>query len=204
MNARDRIKALQNQYRSASADWFRLQDDGESAEVRFLVSDDDDLLNLIMPIHEVQMGPKKVKIRCTETADCPLCNQGNKPRLMVFLYLVDYRDGKIKVWERPNGFIGQVLTLIDEYGPLNNRRYKIVRNGKKGDTKTSYVMMAKDKDDAGVADLPERPDPYASLVKKFDVEGMKAFLAGGGGEGMDAPPVQGEEAPKRNGAKIRF
>jgi len=133
--------------------FFKLEDDGDSCLVRFLHADEDDFEIYI--VHKVKIQGKDRWVECTEDETCPLCQSGNKPQLRMFLYMIDRRDGEVKLWERGQTFIPLILDNIAEYGKLNERDFKIVRHGKKGDTQTTYTLFPKDKKVED--DLPERP-----------------------------------------------
>jgi hypothetical protein len=63
-----------------------------------------------------------------------------------------------------------MINLIKEYGNLDERDYKIVRNGAKGDTATTYTLFNRDKE---AQELPERPEVSGEnnfvLNKSLDV-----------------------------------
>ena len=145
--------AMEKYKASGNNDFFFLKEDKEAAVVRFLHTNEDDLDWYV--VHAIEIGGKKRYVQCTEEGDCPLCASGNRPIIKIFIQLVDSRDGKTKTWERGQNFVPKVLGLINRYGDLNNRPYEVERNGKKGDTATTYETYPLEKDGKEV-NLPER------------------------------------------------
>jgi hypothetical protein len=145
-----------------------LKNDGDSCLVRFLHKGEDDLN--VYVVHKVKINDKDRWVECTGDETCPLCMAGSRPQLKMFLLLVDRTDGQIKLWERGQKFIPTMINLIKEYGNLDERDYKIVRNGAKGDTATTYTLFNRDKE---AQELPERPEVSGEnnfvLHKSLDV-----------------------------------
>jgi hypothetical protein len=136
--------------------------------VRFLHKDYEDL-NIYLA-HKVTINGKERWVDCTGDETCPLCLAGSRPQLKMFLLLIDRTDGQIKLWERGQKFFPTMMNLIREYGHLDERDYKIVRNGAKGDTNTTYSLFSRDKEPQ---ELPERPQIAGEnsfvLVKSIEV-----------------------------------
>ena len=145
--------AMEKYKSSGNNNFFFLKEDKEATVVRFLHTNEDDLDWFV--VHAVEIGGNKRYVQCTEEGDCPLCASGNKPIIKIFIQLVDSKDNKTKTWERGQNFVPKVLGLINRYGDLNNRPYEIERNGKKGDTSTTYETYPLEKDGKEV-NLPER------------------------------------------------
>jgi len=178
IKGKDSIKQYIKKYSGGGVDFFSLKDDGDTATVRLLHGLDDDLE--IALVHEVEIAGKKKYVECLED-DCPLCQQG-KPALKLYIFVYDYEDEKIKVWERGISIVDHLLGFIERYGRLDNRDYEIQRHGKKGSTKTSYQFFPGDKEELaakfGEEDLPKRPDLYGRFVLQYSKEEMVSLIAG--------------------------
>lgn len=186
----DAIKnAIQNYATGTSVGFFGLQDDGDRADVQFLHSDADDL-NVLL-VHQVEVDGKKRYVECLKMYEkpCAMCEQGHKTSLRIFLYLLSWRpdergnvpkEPKIELWDRGRDVINRVLNLIDKKKDLRKHVYEILRNGKRGDTGTSYDIDPYDENDKliPIDKLPERPNIYDFVLKK-DYEEMVAMLKGG-------------------------
>lgn len=152
---KDLIKKYENT--SGKTKWLSLQNDGDSATVRFLHKGAEDLD--VYEVHEVEVDGYTQKIKCLGE-NCVFCEQGLRPKLTVILQMMDLEDGnEVKVWQRGVNDLKKILGEIEENGNLNERDYKIKRMGKKGSNTTTYSFYAKDK--------VER-----KLAEKINVEGF--------------------------------
>ena len=135
------IQDVFKEYSGGGGSWFSLKNDGDSAIVRFLYRDDQDLEYTV--IHEVEIDGSTRKVECLEFKgqDCPLCQAKVKNRARMFLQLVDYSDGaQVKVWERGKTFLPEIMSFIESASPIYTIRAKVTRYGKKGDPSTQYKI----------------------------------------------------------------
>lgn len=135
------IKDVMDKYASSNADFFILKEDMDTAQVRINHKDDKDLDVFI--VHKVLLSGKDRYIEClgSEEKPCPFCMAGLKPTVRIFITLYDFRDKKIKIWDRGKTEIANISSLITRNGNLNEMTYEIERHGKKGDTNTTYMMF---------------------------------------------------------------
>lgn len=131
--------------------YFSLKDDGDSSVVRFMFDKVEDLD--VVFLHSVKIDGRFRSISCLRdpmqpVSACPLCESGDNPKQRIYIPLISYeRDetGNVvavpKIWERPVSYEKRLQSLISEYGPLSNLLFRVVRNGKAGDTKTTYTEM---------------------------------------------------------------
>lgn len=178
IKGRDSIKSYMKKYGGSGVDFFKLENDKDTAKVRFFNSDDQDL-GLYL-IHLIEVEGKERRVECLEEG-CPLCATLGQPSLKLFLALYDYGDDKVKVWERGTQLVEYLLGFMDKKGPLNNRDYEIVRHGKKGDNKTSYQFFDEDKKPfeeifPDEATRPQRPEIYGRFIYQWTKEGMRDFI----------------------------
>lgn len=152
---RNLAEALEKYKSSGNNDFFTLENDKDTATVRFLYGSNEEDLDWY-PVHQVEIGGKKRWALCPETSDCPLCRAGVKVQLKIFLQLQDDRDGKVKTWERGQKFIPKIIGMMQRYGALYTRKIEVERQGKKGDTSTDYALYPLDPDNIAWDDLPER------------------------------------------------
>lgn len=172
-------QALQKYKSTGNNDFFYLKNDKDTAVVRFLYGDNEDELDWYI-VHETEIGGKKRWVQCPETPDCPICASGDRPVLRLFLQLLDYTDNKVKTWERGQKFIGKLLSNMERYGKLNQRKFEIERNGAAGSTQTTYELFAMDPDNPQEADLPNKQEllgPDSFIMQKTNEE-MQAIVAG--------------------------
>lgn len=168
------LQSLITQYENAGGGdfvktgWLKgLKDDGDTITGRILLkgkTGTDELGNPTydLPVYEVHQNIEidgyNRDVNCLGDG-CPYCLDGDHPSLKVYIPIkpatVAEKDPVIQVWKRGLGDIKKILSLIEEYGELNARDWKIKRIGKKGNTKTTYEFYPKDKE---VIDLPETPE----------------------------------------------
>lgn len=202
----DAIKEAMDTYSSSNADFFSIDDDGKTAQVRFAHGDDKDLD--IYVVHKVSLGGKDRYIACLTPAKmpCPLCKSGHKPAVRLFLTLEDKRDGKKKIWDRGKNEIPNILGLIGRYGRLDSRPYDIQRHGKKGDKETKYQYFPLDSYPAGTPELKREPilSENGFILKKTPDEmekmipqlGAPTTFGGNGGGGNFNYQAQGGQPGK--------
>ncbi len=176
MNEADNYGAQKNSF-------FSLKDDGDSALVRFLINDINDLLGVAT--HEIQVGDKKMDVEClrayNEPVDnCPLCAAQYKVNAKLFIPLYDMNSNESKIWTRGKTFFNRMSNLCAKFNPLVATPIEIVRNGKKGDTSTTYDMWpdSAKTDNSIVEDFPEiSAEGTAFQTKSF--EDLQYFLQNG-------------------------
>lgn len=137
-------------------EFFSLKNDKDEAIVRFAFDSLDELQ--FVAVHNVVVNGKYRKASCLRTnlktdpvEKCPLCASGNPLQKRVFVKLIQYNlderdeNGRptytAKVWERSANFKNTLLSYINNYAPLSDAIFKIVRNGVAGDTKTTYDIL---------------------------------------------------------------
>ena len=132
-------------------EFFTLKNDGDSAVVRFVYNSTAEFE--IFTVHNVNIGGKLKKISCLRSPSdpsslCPLCESGNSIYNRFFIRMLEYRvspQGQIipqpVVWERSMSYATKLKSLMDEYGPLSQNLFKIVRHGAAGSQDTTYDIM---------------------------------------------------------------
>lgn len=181
-------------------DFFALKKDKESAIVRFLYEDEDDLD--LFAVHEVTMDGKKRWVSCLDNGHCPLCQAG--VRIQVKLFLQMYVDGEVKTWERGKTFLPKILGYFDKCGPLVNRDYEIVRHGKPQSTDTVYELYPCDKEDITLEEFldeveAEKQDFEGTFILDWDEDEMGEYLDGNAPRSKSEP--EEEPAPRRRGTR---
>ena len=129
--------------------YFKLENDGDSALVRFAYKDKSEFE--IATVHVVEGYRRVVCLRdAKDPVDkCPLCAAGEKLFSKFYVKLIEYTkdaEGNVvvtpKVWERPSSFARTLDSLCEEYGAdLCDHVFKVKRKGAKNDTGTTYDVM---------------------------------------------------------------
>lgn len=134
-----------------SVKFFGLKNHGDSAIVRILHQSKQDLdINVI---HNVFVNNRNVRVSCLRKpsdpiSDCPLCEAGERVFIRTYVHLLVYRTDEQgnqvvthEVFDRGRDYIEKIATLAETYPPLYDTVFMIKRNGKSGDTNTTYDFM---------------------------------------------------------------
>lgn len=167
---------------AGGAGFFSLKNDKDTALVRFMYNDYDDIEG--HSVHEIMVGDKRRYVNCLRAYDepiseCPLCADNRRTIVKLFLLLYDVDDGEVKIWDRGRTFFAKMSSLSDRYNPLVATEFEIERNGKKGDTKTTYEIYAATTDDTTLEDLPEPPQVLGGLVLDKTYDELMFYLNNG-------------------------
>ena len=145
-------------YGAPKSNYFNLKDDGDTARIRFLLSNLNDLLGV--SVHEVQVGDRRMDVECLRAYNepvekCPLCADGYKVNAKLFIPVYDEASKESKIWTRGKTFFNKMSSLCARYNPLVSTVFEVERIGKKGDTSTTYETYNVSTDNARVEDFPE-------------------------------------------------
>lgn len=159
---------------SGSGGFFSLPNDKDVAKVRFMYHTKDDVKGYA--VHEIEVEGKKRYVGClrkyNEPVDnCPLCQAKSRVIAKLFVMLYDIESQEVKIWDRGKTFFSKMQSLTSRYNPLVATTFEIERNGKKGDTGTTYETFPLEVNDGTtLEDLPEIPEIMGSLVlaKSYD------------------------------------
>lgn len=164
------------------AGYFSLKNDKDVARVRFMYNSIDDVEGYA--VHQVEIDGKKRWVNClreyNEPKDkCPFCRQNmfTSARLFVPVYNVD--EDKMQIWERGKKFISKISSICARYPNVVSHVFEIERNGKKGETTTTYEIYEVDKDETTIEDLPELSNPLGTIVLDKSADDMEFYLENG-------------------------
>ena len=168
MNLKDLLKKYESGNTKKNDDkqvpFFTLKKDGESATVRFLVKDVEDLGKYVFEAHKVKIGDYDNFVKCTGS-DCVCCRE-TRTSLRMFVPVFNLKTNQVEIWGRGMTEIKAIMNLIDKYGKkfgdLYDCVFEIKRNGGKGDTNTSYSILFEDND--ALENVESLIDEVPSLV----------------------------------------
>ena len=145
-------------YGAVKSNYFNLKDDGDTARIRFLINDLNDVEGVAT--HEVQVGDKRIDVECLRAYNepihkCPLCEAGMKVNAKLFVPVYDIGSKESKIWTRGRTFFNKLSSLCSHFNPLVSTPFEIERVGKKGDTNTTYETYPMQSDNARIEDFPE-------------------------------------------------
>ena len=149
------INEIDNYGGQGGGGFFSLKNDKDVAIVRFMYNTIEDIPGYA--VHEAQVDGKKRYINCLReynqpVDDCPMCAARYRVIAKLFIILFDEETKEVKIWDRGKTFYSKISSLAARYNPLVATPFEIERNGKRGDTKTTYETYALDTDDVTLED----------------------------------------------------
>jgi len=205
-----------------NAKFFKLKDDKDVAQVRFMYNGIEDVEGVAVHKVDVETSKYGQDVNCLRAYnepldECPLCKAGMKPQVRIYVPLYNIDEDEVQIWSRPKSYGNTLSSLCSRYakkGNLVNNIFEIERSGKANDKQTTYNAYQIDSDDTELEDLPEAPDAIGTAVwdKSFDELEYYAkhgcFPSGGSNKKDDDEPVRRrsrreeedadeEEAPRR-------
>lgn len=176
------------------AGYFSLKNDKDVARVRFMYNSIDDVEGYA--VHQVEIDGKKRWVNCLREYNqpidtCPFCREKMFTSAKLFIPLYNIDEDKQQVWERGKKFISKISSICARYPNVVSHVFEIERNGKKGETTTTYEIYEVDKDDTTLEDLPEISSPLGTIVLDKSADDMEFYLENG------YFPPDGEDVPIR-------
>jgi len=186
--------------------YFSLKKDKETARVRFLYEDIDDIVKSCFTVHKVKVGDRERYVNCLRETDdpidaCPFCQAGLDKMNKMFVPLYNEDTQQIQTWERGKKFYGRITGLCARYPNIVSRTFDIERNGAPGSTDTTYEIFPVDgPDETSVddiladADMDELPDALGTIILNKTADEMDSYIENGDF------PMSKEDAPVRRRA----
>ena len=183
--------------------FFSLKNDKDTARVRFLYDSIDDVEGLA--VHQIEVGDKKRYVNCLrEYGDpvdaCPLCANKQFVTAKYFVPLYNIDEERIQTWERGKKFGAKLSSLCSRYPHLVSHTFEIERNGKAGDTQTTYEIYETGDDNTKITDF-EIPNTLGELVLDKTADELQYYVDHGCFEDDNAQPRRrsstSDEQPRR-------
>lgn len=200
--ARFNIQEADNYGGQGGGGFFSLKNDKDVATVRFMYNTIDDVEGYA--VHELEVDGRKRYVNCLReynqpVDDCPLCAAKQRVIAKLFVHVYDEESQEIKIWDRGKTFFSKISSLCARYNPLVSTPFEIERNGKKGDTSTTYETYALATDDLTLEDLPEAQELLGTLILDKTYEELEFYLSNGYFE----EDVENAAPPQRNPGRDR-
>lgn len=182
-----------DRYSSGNRGFFKLADDGDVAQVRFLYEGEEDLD--IFCVHKINVGGQERYVSCLRDTpdapvdDCPLCREGNGRMVRMFLQIakVTRLDPKTsddvawesQIWDRGPNFAKKMDSLCRRNKPLHGTLFEIERCGKAGSQDTTYEVYQIKQDGLKLEELPAKKELLGSVILDKSYEDLDAFVLTG-------------------------
>lgn len=208
--ARFNVNEADNYGGNGQSSFFSLKNDKDTATVRFMYNTLEDIEGYA--VHEIEVGGKKRYVNCLRSYNepidaCPLCAARYRVLAKLFVTLYDEDAQEIKVWDRGKTFFSKLASLCSRYNPLVATPFEIERNGKKGDTNTTYETYALESDGTTLEDLPEVPELLGTLILDKSYEELEYYLENGEFEEDEVeritPPTNNQRTPATEAPRRR-
>ena len=182
------------------AGYFSLKNDKDVARVRFMYNGIDDVEGYA--VHQVEVDGKKRYVNCLREynepiSKCPFCEAKQFQQAKLFIPLYNIDEDKVQIWERGKKFFSKISSICARYPDLVSHEFEIERNGKKGETTTTYEIYEVKHDDTTLDDLPELPTIIGGLVLDKSAEDMAFYLDN------EYFPPEGDDEPVRRRSSRR-
>ena len=181
------VKDTENYGGTGGAGFFSLKNDGDIARVRFMYNNINDVQGYA--VHSIEgENNRKRNVNCLRDYDepvekCPFCANHMPQGVRFYIPLYDEESKTVKIWERGKKFASKLSAICSRYAsedkPLVNWTFDIQRNGKAGDTQTTYEIFPVEPDDTTLEDLPEVPEIIGGVVLDKSAEEMNYYLDNG-------------------------
>lgn len=169
---------------NSDTEFLKLENDGDMVTAQLMVKDMEDVD--IFNCHEVTVGfydngnPKTRPVSCLRNYDdpldvCPFCAAGLKTRVIMMLAMVDQQDQKIKIWNRGKTFIPKIKNFVNRWGDMSMKPVDIIRNGAKGDKKTTYDIQISPAEPIDISQY-EKPEFLGGYIMDKSAGEMDAYL----------------------------
>lgn len=177
------------------AGYFSLKNDKDTARVRFLFDSIEDVEGYA--VHQVDIDGKKRYVNCLREygqpiSDCPFCEAKMFTSAKYFVPIYNIDEDRNQTWERGKKFGAKLSSMCARYPHLMTHVFEIERNGKAGDTATTYEIYEVDHNPDVTMDDFDIPEALGSIVLDKSADEMAYFLDYG-----EFPSENGEAPVKR-------
>lgn len=165
--------------------FLKLQDDGYYANLRFMYGPNETFQ--AQTVHNVSSDPRKPKwVPCLRGLKdpleaCPLCANGYKFAVQFFIPVYvhsivsmirgvpqEEQVNQVMILQKGTMFRGALQSVMRYTQPTNkpivSSVFRLVRNGRADDQKTTYLVEYVSTDDVTLENLPERPQILGSYI----------------------------------------
>lgn len=196
--ARFNVNDADNYGGQGGGGFFSLKNDKDVARVRFLYNGIADVEG--DSVHEIERNGKKRYVNCLrgygDPVDvCPFCKAGKFVQVKYFVPLYNLDTETYQTWERGKKFGAKLTSICSHYPNTVSHIFEIERNGKAGDTQTTYEIFETGTTPEVTLESFDVPNPLGTIILDKTAEEMETFLDTGD-FGDDAPQSEAS-APQR-------
>lgn len=180
---RFRADEISNYGGQGGTGYFSLKQDKETAQVRFMYNDMDDIEGYA--VHPVEIDGKKRYVNCLRNYNdpidaCPFCKNRMFTQAKLFIPVYNETQGRVQIWERGKKFYSQLSSVLSRSirgNSIVSQMFEIERNGQPRDTGTTYqIYQLGNPDNTTLESLPEKPNVLGSIVLDKTAEEMDYYI----------------------------
>lgn len=145
--------------------YLQLKQDGDTAQVHFLLDSADDLNECIYITHNVKLKsvPKLkfgVRVNCLReynapVDDCPFCREGIATQVSCVIPVYNVDADEVEFWTRGKKEANRLFKKIAKYKNFSEHLFELTRNGAENDQATDYEYEHLGEEDLPDVDVPE-------------------------------------------------
>lgn len=175
-------QAIKLNSNNSKNNYFNLKNDGDKMKVRFMYNKLSEIETYA--VHEVEVRGFNRHVDCLKDGEgngnCPFCEKGIRKTARTFFKLYNIDTNTVLIWDcgiKKAPIIENILkNACDKDKSIVNYVFEIVRQGKVGDTNTSYNLTKEGCDDVTLDVLPEPPELYGRFIMKKTPEEMEYYI----------------------------
>lgn len=147
--------------------------DGESAVIRILSRPEE-----IISVYEytIQVNGRWTTVTALDRDNDPLYAAGHRPSFKSYVVVLNKTEDKVQVFKASKTVGRQLIGLMEEYGNINNRDFKISRSGEK--LSTTYQFFPRDKEEMDFSKYEDQIPNIEEMVAPKTREALLAMLNG--------------------------
>lgn len=145
-------------------------EDGKHVVIRILTPADE-----VIGIYEhtEQINGSWRTMTCLGKDKCPMCQAGKRGSFKAYLLVADRTDSdKVKIFKASKTVVKQLLGLVEEYGDITARDFKVSRTGKGLDTVYQFFPRDPQEFSIGEVELPNLEEVVAPMTREAMLETM--------------------------------
>lgn len=178
--------------------YLSLPNDGDSAQVHFLLDNEDDLNECIFITHNVKLksAPKLkygVRVNCLREYsdpidDCPFCREGIATQVTCAIPVFNVETEQVEFWTRGKKEANRLLRKMSKRKHFSSYLWELTRIGEAGDQATDYDYGDPEKDEEfDMAEL-DIPEVLGSVVLDKSADDMEYWI-----DEHDFPPEDSDD-----------
>lgn len=166
------FKSIVDYNKDKNKNFFVLPDDGDTADVIFLYTSINDVLEA--DAHYIKSSEYSGYVHCLEKG-CPACAKGIRiqPKVFIPMYVVSINGestNEIQMWDRTPIMEAQLKSdIFNNFPNPSEYVFRVTRHGERGDRETRYEIQVVGKNTSLTRDAILQASGFADYQSAFDL-----------------------------------